>query len=75
MLMNLGPVLVMVMPVGYAVSEQENCKYNYVKEFKLLHSYQRETEKDNEEEREGRASFCRALNVIDSIPMGYTGCS
>jgi len=31
MLMNLGPMLVMVMPVGYAANEQENCKYNYVK--------------------------------------------
>ena len=30
MLMNLGPVLVMVTPVGYAVSEQGNCKYNYM---------------------------------------------
>ena len=30
MLMNLGPVLVMVMPVGYAVSEEGSCKHNYI---------------------------------------------
>ena len=30
MLMNLVPVLVMVTPVGYAVSEEGNCKYSYM---------------------------------------------
>ena len=69
MLTNLGPVLVMVMPVGYAVSEEGSYKYNYMQ--KSLDSYipieQRETEKDNEEEREGGASFCRSLHELDRL--------